>query len=43
VRYTWYLDTEMKKLLDEDRLRLGNLTIVAWIVFVLNKYVGWEG
>src|SRR5262249_35672597 len=43
VRYTWYMDTEMKRLLDQDRMLMGNLTIASWVIVVLNQYVGWEG
>jgi hypothetical protein len=43
VRYTWYMETDLKRMLDEDRMRMGNLTIAAWVIFVLNHYVGWNG
>jgi hypothetical protein len=40
VRYVWYLREEMKELLDRDRLQMGNITVQAWIVFEINRWIG---
>jgi hypothetical protein len=39
-RYTWYVTPEVRKLLDEDTLEMGNVTISMWVVSILNQYVG---
>jgi hypothetical protein len=40
ARYTWYVTPEVRKLLDEDTLEMGNVTISMWVVSVINQYVG---
>ena len=40
VRFVWYLREEMKELLDRDRLQMGNLTVQAWIVVEINRWIG---
>jgi hypothetical protein len=39
VRYTWYVTPELRKMLDQDTLEMGNVTISMWVVSVLNRYV----
>jgi hypothetical protein len=39
-RYTWYVTPEVRRLLDEDTLEMGNVTISMWVVSILNQYVG---
>lgn len=39
-RYTWSISPEDKALLDRDCLQMGNLSYTAWIVFVLNDWIG---
>ena len=40
TRYTWYVTPEIRKLLDEDTLEMGNVTISMWLVSILNRYAG---
>jgi hypothetical protein len=40
ARYTWYVTRDIRKLLDDDTLEMGNVTISMWVVSVLNQYVG---
>ena len=38
--WAWYLKPDGKALLDDDRMRSGKLTPVAWTVLVLNEWLG---
>jgi hypothetical protein len=38
ARYTWYVTPDVRKLLDEDTLEMGNVTISMWVVSILNQY-----
>jgi hypothetical protein len=39
-RYSWYLSPDDRKMLELDCLEMGNQGVGAWIVTVLNQYVG---
>ena len=39
-RFTWYVTRDERKMLDEDTLLMGNMTISAWVITVMNQYVG---
>lgn len=38
--YLWELDVEQKKVLDDLRLGMGNLTIVAYMIHLINSWLG---
>jgi hypothetical protein len=39
-RYIWYVQPDTRKSLDADRLQMGNLSVAAWVVFILNQWIG---
>src|SRR5437867_1924201 len=39
-RFTWYVTRDERKMLDEDTLLMGNMTISAWVITVMNQYIG---
>jgi hypothetical protein len=40
VRYAWYLPPRDVEKLEEDRVKLGNVTVSSWVTFVLNNWIG---
>ena len=41
-RFLWYLRKETKSVLDKQRLAYGGLSVSAWVVVSLNRWLGRE-
>jgi hypothetical protein len=42
-RYAWYLPNQDVPKLEEDRLKMGNISASAWATFILNDWIGRPG
>jgi hypothetical protein len=38
--YMWYTKPEVREQIDADRLRMGNIGVAAWIVALINQWLG---
>lgn len=38
--FSWYVNPEVKQLLDQQRLRMGRVPALAWAVDALNEWIG---
>jgi hypothetical protein len=41
--WTWYIHPEVRAMLDEDRIQMGLPSVGAWIVTILNQWIGRPG
>jgi hypothetical protein len=41
-RFLWYIRSEIRVVLDKQRLSFGGLTVSAWMVVSLNRWLGGE-
>jgi hypothetical protein len=41
--WSWYVDPQTRKLVDEDRFQMGNLAVGTWAVILLNQWLGRPG
>jgi hypothetical protein len=39
-RYVWYVSLQDRRVLDEDRLKMGDLPVASWLAFALNDWIG---
>ena|SRR5215831_3857801 len=39
-RFAWYMKHEVFQMLEQDRTRMGNIPVSAWIAFALNDWIG---